>query len=226
MYMETIILSLGGSIICPDKPDYFFLKDFKNFVISGLDRYRFIIVCGGGKTNSYYNEAAARVSNIKKEDLDWIGIMATRLNAELVRSIFGELAYEKVIHGPEKEIKTDRKIILASGWKPGRSTDYVAVLLAKQLKVKVVVNMTNISYIYTKDPKKHPDAEKLFEVSWKDYRKIVGNRWSPRMNSPFDPVASREAQKMKLEVAVLNGTDLKNVEAYLSGNLFKGTIIK
>lgn len=223
--MKTVILSVGGSIIAPDKPDYYFLREFKNFILKYLDNCRFVIVCGGGKTNSYYNEAAQRVSNIKKEDLDWIGIMATRLNAELVRSIFGELAHDKVVLDPGKKIRTKKKIIIAAGWKPGCSTDYDAVLLAKQFESKEILNLTNISYVYDKDPKKYPDAKKAYNISWKDYRKIIGNKWTPRMNSPFDPVASREAEKMKLRVAVLKGTDLKNVERYLTGQAFEGSII-
>jgi len=224
--METLILSLGGSIIAPDKPDYFFLREFKNFVINKLDKYRFVIVCGGGKTNSYYNAAANRISNIKKDDLDWLGIMATRLNGELLRIIFGELAYEKVVYDPNKKIKTNKKIIIAAGFKPGCSTDYDAVLLGKQFDAKKIINLTNTSYVYDKDPKKHKDAKKLFNLTWKEFRKIVGNKWSPRLNSPFDPVASKEAQKNKMTVAILKGTDLKNFDDYLNIKTFKGTIVE
>lgn len=223
--METLVLSVGGSIIAPDKPDYFFLKEFKNFIIKNLDKYKFVIISGGGKTNFYYNEAAKRVSKISEVDLDWLGIIATKLNAELLRVIFGELAYEKVIYNPEEKISTNKKIIIASGWKPGRSTDYVAVYLAKKLNAKKIFNLTNIEYVYDKDPKTSKDAKKLFEISWKDYRKIVGNKWSPRLNSPFDPVASKEAQKNNMVVVVLKGTNLKNIQNYLDNKNFKGTII-
>ncbi len=223
--METLVLSVGGSIIAPNKPDYFFLKEFKNFVIKNLDKYRFIIVTGGGKTNSYYNEAAKRVSKVSDEDLDWLGITATRLNAELLRVIFGNLAYKKVIHDPSKKISTKKKIIIASGWKPGRSTDFVAVYLGKKLGAEKILNLTNIEYVYDKDPKNNKDAQKIFKSTWKKYRKIVGNKWSPRMNSPFDPVASKEAQKNKMTVVILKGTDIKNIQKYLEQRNFKGTII-
>lgn len=224
--METVILSLGGSIIAPDKPDYFFLKEFKNFILGHLSSHRFIIVCGGGKTNSYYNEAATRVSNVEKDDLDWIGIMATRLNAELMRSIFGKLAHKHVIYNPGKKIATKKRIIIAAGYKPGCSTDFDAVLLANQSGSKEIINMTNISYIYDKDPKKFQDAKKLYKVTWKEYRKIIGSKWTPRMNSPFDPIASKEAQKSGLKVIVLKGNDLKNVDRYLGGQGFEGSIIE
>jgi len=223
--MKTLVLSLGGSIIAPDKPDYFFLREFKNFIIRNLDIYKFIIVCGGGKTNSYYNQAAKRISNTKQEDLDWLGIMATRLNAELVRIIFGELAYEKVIHDPNEKINTDKNIIIVAGWKPGCSTDYDAVLLGQQYEAKEIINLTNTEYVYDKDPRKYKDAIKLFNVSWQEYRKIIGNKWTPRLNTPFDPIASKEAQKNKLKVVILKGTDLVNLENYLQNKDFYGTII-
>ncbi len=224
--METLILSVGGSIIVPDKPDYFFLNEFKNFVIKHLNKYRFIIMCGGGRINTYYNTAAKRISKISNDDLDWLGIMASRLNAELMRTIFGDLAYNKVIYNPTKKINTKKKVIIGAGYKPGWSTDYDAVLIAKQLKVKKILNLTNIAHVYDKNPSKYKDAKKLFHVNWKEYRKIVGKKWMPRLNSPFDPIASKEAQKLKLKVIILKGTDLKNVENYILGKDFDGTIIK
>ena len=223
--METITFSLGGSILIPDKPDYFFLKEFKNFVINNLENYRFIIVCGGGKTNSYYNEAAKRVSNISSDNLDWIGIMASRLNAEYVRSVFGDLAYDKVITDPTKKINTKKKVIVGAGWTPGRSSDYVAVLLAQKYDSTSVINLTKLSHVYDKDPEKYSDAKKIFKIGWTEYLKIVGTKWSPRLNSPFDPVASKLAKQNKMAVAILKGTDLKNVQKKLDKKNFLGTII-
>ena len=159
------------------------------------------------------------------ESLDWIGIMATRLNGELVRAIFGELACENVVYNPKEKIKTDKKIIVAAGYKPGWSTDYDSVLLAKQFRAAEIINMTNIDYVYDKDPGKNKDAKKLLDISWREYRRIAGSKWSPRLNLPFDPIASREAQKKKLKAVILNGKDLQNLDNYLLGKDFKGTII-
>jgi uridylate kinase len=30
------------------------------------------------------------------------------------------------------------------------------------------------------------------KISWKDFRKMVGDEWVPRMNTPFDPVAAKK----------------------------------
>ena len=102
MENKTIVISLGGSIIVPERIDVPFLKKFKQ-IIMGLQADRFVIICGGGKIARDYQEAAKATAVIRTEDLDWIGIAATRLNAELVRSSFGDEAHEKVIHDPDEK---------------------------------------------------------------------------------------------------------------------------
>ena len=225
--MKTVILSLGGSIIVPDEVDYFFLKDFKSFVINYIKKdYRFIIFCGGGQTNRKYNRAARRVSYVKDKDLDWIGIMSSRLNAELIRVIFGDLAYKKVLYNPNKKVTTKKQVIVAHGLKPEYSKDYYSVHIKKKMNIKEILNLTNISYVYDKDPSENPDAKKIKEISWKDYRKLIDKDWSPRLSTPFDPIASKEAQQQKNKVVILKGTDLKNLEKYFEDREFEGTVIQ
>ena len=89
---------------------------------------------------------------------------------------------------------------MASGWKPGRSTDFDAVLLAKGCGAKTVVNLSNIDYVYDRDPRVNPGAKKFEKINWNDFRKIVGSKWSPGANVPFDPLAAKEAQKLGLSV--------------------------
>ncbi len=224
--MKPVVLSIGGSIIVPDDVDYFFLKELKNFVLEHVGKgYRFVLMCGGGRTNSRYNLAAQRVSDVAKDDLDWIGIMATRLNAELVRAVFGNLAHSKVLTNPNTKIRTKKPVIVAAGWKPGWSTDFDAVLMGKQIGVKDIINLTNIDYVFDKDPRDHKDARPVLDMTWKEYRRLVGDKWTPRLSSPFDPIASKEAQAARMKVAIMNGKDLENLRKYLQGKSFKGTLI-
>ncbi|MBW3000182.1 UMP kinase [Candidatus Woesearchaeota archaeon] len=224
--MQTIVISLGGSIIVPEKIDTGFLKKFKKLILKHSKKRKIVIVCGGGKTSRKYGNAAMKISKPKDYDLDLIGIRATKLNAELVRVMFGNHAHKEVIENPTKKIKTKKNIIMASGWIPGFSSDTDAVLLAKNLKAKKLINLSNISYAYTKDPKKYKDAKKIKQISWKDFQKIVGTKWKANTSSPFDPEASKKARQLKLTVIVAKGTDLKNLDNILSGKEFKGTIIK
>ena len=223
---KTIIMSLGGSVIVPDKMDIKFLKNFKNLIEKYVKKnFKFVIYCGGGKTARNYQKSASQIINLDNKKLDWIGIHATVLNAQFIRSIFQNSAEEKIVIDPTKKIKFNKNILIAAGWKPGWSTDYDAVLLAKNLKVKTVINMSNINYVYDKDPKKNKKAKKIKNISWKNYRKIAGNKWKAGLNKPFDPIAAKEADNLGLNVFII-GKNLKNFENLLNNKKFIGTIIE
>jgi len=224
MKKEVIILSLGGSVVVPDDIDTNFLKNFKKLIIKNLKRYKFIIITGGGKTCRKYQKAANSVTKLKIEDLDWLGIHVTWLNADLVRTIFKDVAYKCFIIDPTKKVKFD-KVLIAGGWKPGWSTDYDAVLLAKIYRTKTIINMTNINYLHNKNPKKYKNTKIIKKTDWKGFRKIVGNKWVPGLNAPFDPIAAKLAQKLKLKL-VLIGNNLKNFDNFLKRKKFKGSIVK
>jgi len=224
---KTIIMSLGGSLIVPNQIDTEWIKEFKNLIENLIKKgYKFVIITGGGKTARNYQESAKSLTKLTSDDLDWLGIHATRINAHLIRTIFRENSHPKIIKNPNEEIDFKENILVASGFKPGNSTDYVAVLIAKNLGAKKLINLSNIDYIYNKDPNKFQDAEKIKEISWKDFRKIVGDKWDPGLNSPFDPVASKKAQEQELEVAIINGKKLREIENYLEEKEFIGSVIK
>src|SRR3989344_2986200 len=174
---KTVVMSLGGSVIVPDKIDVNFLRDFKKIIEKYVGKgYKFAIYCGGGKLAREYQKAASEASKFENEDLDWIGIHATIMNAEFVKALFGNDAENEIVRNPTKKIKFDKKIIIAAGWKPGWSTDYDAVLLAKNLGSDIVINMSNVDFLYDKDPKKYKDAKKIEKISWREYRKISGDK--------------------------------------------------
>jgi uridylate kinase len=185
---------------------------------------RFVVICGGGSVCRRYQEAARRIGVDSENDLDWIGIRATRLNAELVKAAFGHEAHERVIHDPDEKTDTEKRIIIGAGFEPGSSTDLRAVQLAARMDAAEVVNMSNIDHVYTADPKKDPDAEKIKAMTWPQFRKLVGEDWDPGMNLPFDPVASREAEARRLRVMII-GNDLENLRRVLAGEAFEGTTI-
>lgn len=210
-----------------------FLKSFREFIVKEISNgKRFILIVGGGKTTRMYNKCAAQIVPVSNEDLDWIGIHATRLNAHLLRTVFAREAYPVVIdHDPslqETAVLRRKKanLLLASGWKPGWSTDYVAVRLAQKFQAKTMLDVGDVPFVYDKDPKKHQDAKPIHEISWAEYRKLIPAEWSPGMATPLDPIASRLAQKTKLVVKMFKGTDLGNFKNAVAGKEFEGTIIK
>ncbi|MFH1632083.1 MAG: UMP kinase [bacterium] len=229
-YKKPIIMSIGGSLIVPNGgPDATYLRSLKKMIDGQLKRgRRFVIVTGGGKTARHYVQAASDVINkIDPEDLDWLGIHATRLNGHLMRTIFRKVAHPVMIKDPTRTpTRFKEQILVAAGWKPGWSTDYVACRIAKRLGSETILNVSNIDYVYDRDPREHKDAKPVEEMSWVDFRKIVGNEWSPVKSAPFDPVASRFCHKYKMRVAIVNGEDMTNVGRLVDGSKFKGTILQ
>ena len=223
---ERIIVSVGGSLIVPDAIDVDFLIRFKTLLLEKVQRgYSFTIIAGGGKTARRYQDAATKVTKLSRQDLDWIGIHSTRLNAQLLRNIFAGYAHPQIIKNPTIDIDADEPVIIAAGWQPGCSTDYVATLIAKNLGARRLVNLSNIDYVYSADPKKYPDAKKIEKADWKKFRTLIPKEWDPGLSSPFDPVAAQEAEALGLEVAIINGSKLEEFSNYLEGKPFKGTII-
>lgn len=222
-----IIISLGGSIIVPDDVDVVFLKKFRDLIHTYIKKgFRFVIIAGGGKTARRYMNAADKLKSLNSEDLDWLGIHATRLNGQLIRTIFRDEAHPILIKDPRREIPGDKPVIVAAGWKPGWSTDYVATRIAKNIGATKLINLSNIDFAYDKDPKKHKDAKPIKESSWKEFRKVLPEKWDPGLSAPFDPIAAKESEKIGLEVAIINGQKLKEVQKYLDNAPFRGTIIK
>lgn len=228
MYSKNspIIISLGGSLIVPGDIDSQFLKKF-NKLIRGLvgEGRRFVIITGGGRTARNYQEAAKAIVALHNDDVDWLGIHATRINAHLIRTIFHDLAYPVIVKHPNEKINWQGSILVAAGWKPGFSTDYDAVLIAKKVGAKTIINLSNISHVYSGDPKKDKDAVPFDNISWEAYRKIIPTEWLPGLSCPFDPIASKLAEKSKLEVLITNGGDLANIKKALLGLKFNGTTI-
>jgi len=226
--MVTVI-SLGGSIVAPDGVDVDFLKNFIDlihFFIKSNPERRFIFVVGGGGPARHYQSACRKINaNIKDEEADWIGIMATRLNAQLIKAAMGDFCNQDVVTNPMEVSPLTGRVMVASGWKPGFSTDYDAVLLAERFKADAVINLSNIEKVYTADPKTDPNARPIEKITWADFRSIVGDDWIPGKNVPFDPVASRHAEKIGLKVICASGKNLENLKKILCGEDFTGTVI-
>lgn len=226
MENDYIIISLGGSLIVPEEVDGAFLKDFKTLIEEYVSKgKKFGIITGGGKTCRKYNDAANMVREMSHEELDWLGIYATRFNAELLRILFGDLAEDKVVIDPNMWKGGDKSIAIGAGWKPGTSSDIDAVLMAKAVGTKVVINLSNIDYAYDSDPRTNPEAKPIKSITWGEYRKLIPTEWTPGLSSPFDPTASREAQDLKLKVVIMNGKNLDNLRAFIDGKDFVGTLI-
>lgn len=231
----TTVLSLGGSIVAPEGPDAAFVSAFaalaREHLAADPERRLILVVGGGGPARLWqkaYREATASQAaavQAASDAQDWIGVMATRLNAQLVKAVLGELCPQEVVIDPSAISIFRGRVLVAAGWKPGFSTDYDAVLLAERFGAGRLLNLSNIAKVYTADPRVDPNAKPIDRVGWAEFRGLVGDEWVPGKNVPFDPIASRHAEEIKLEVICAAGRDLPNLRAILEGLEFVGTVI-
>ncbi len=222
------ILALGGSIICPKKIDVEFLRSFYNLIVERIKQGdRFVIITGGGDVARHYQQAATLINGVSDTEKDWIGIRATHLNGELLRAVFNEFAHPEVLDERGKVSNFNSySLVVGSGWKPGWSTDYVATQTAIDLDIDNILILSKQDYVYDRDPDKCKSAKPLEEIDWEEYRDIIPEKWTPGLNTPFDPVASRLADNENKKVVIADGTNLQNLKSIFKGESFEGTTIK
>ena len=226
---KITVLDLGGSIVAPNDVDTNFLTKFvkatKEYLDQDVER-KLIIVIGGGSIARNYQNAVKAMIEVKDNDiLDTIGIKATHLNSCIVKTVYEEYSSDPLVTTLDGQISFNGRVLVAGGWKPGFSTDTVATYLAKMFSSKLILNLSNISKVYTADPKLDPNAKPLDAISWAEYTKMVGTEWIPGKNTPFDPIASAIAQEENMSVICADGRDIENTMAILNGSEYFGTLI-
>jgi len=223
-----VVISLGGSIIVPNEIDFQFIKEFKLFIEDRVkEGMKFLIICGGGATGKRYIDAANKIVEVSKEDLDWLGIHTTRLNAHLLRTVFKQIAYPVIITHHNEKFEVDEPVVVAGGSKPGWSTDYVSASLAVENGLTDIINLSNIDCVFNKDPNlvDGQDAVPLENITWSELQKMVGDTWTPNLSAPFDPIATKLSLENNLKLIITNGKNIKNLEKMFSGQDFIGTLV-
>ncbi|MBU4069393.1 MAG: UMP kinase [Nanoarchaeota archaeon] len=227
MQKKVIVISLGGSLIVPDKIDIKFLKEFKKIIQKNTKKYKFIIICGGGSVARKYIYGLRNL-NINEKLQSFAGISATRMNARFMNYIF-DINPEKGI--PHK-LKTLKKYIRkqdivfcgALEYKPHQTSDSTAADIAQKFKSDFI-NLTNIAGLYDKNPLKHKNAKFIQEISWKEFDKMANKtKFKPGQHFVLDQTASKIILQNKIKTYIL-GKNLKNLDNLLNNKKFKGTSI-
>jgi len=216
---DTYVLSLGGSILSPTIVDTDFVKKFREFILAHDSN--FVIITGGGSVAREYQNALREVGVTDHTAQDWVGIMATRLNAVYLANVLNA----ELIPDFNPELVQSGKLVVGAGYEPGHSSDMDAVLVAEKIGAKAVVNLSNIKQVYTSDPRMNPDAKPIKNITWDNFLELLPTEWKPGLSSPFDPIAARKAKDMGIDVAIINGKDIDSLSNYLDGKEFIGTLI-
>ena len=211
---ETIVISVGGSLVVPNDINLQFLAKLKRFIEEEIQNGKqFVIVVGGGSTARKYQNAVRKLSNAKIADVDRIGITAIKLNVHMMKLIFNDVASVVVNPGVEN-------------WEPGRSSDFGTVKIAQKYAAKKMVNLSNVDYVY--DVQKTDETGRITtitDITWNDFIEMLPKEWVPGANVPFDPRASELAREIDLEVASINGQIIDELKNYVDGKEFRGTRI-
>jgi uridylate kinase len=206
--IKKIVISLGGSVINPNRFRLRFLEKLALLSAEYALNAQLYFICGGG-----YRARRHMRSEKTTEGKDIAGILGTWENAEDVRKVFDIVlpTYPYILKAPKK-VPTRYKAVIAGGWKPGFSTDAVAVEFARLVGAKAVLNVSNIDYLYSKDPKLK-GAKPLGKVTWDHFFRIIGTKRVPGGNYPFDPVAAKKAAELGLAVIIINGNKFWRIKS-------------
>lgn len=226
--MDTVVLSLGGSILVREEDNSRYIQELAEMLVDLSKSVRLFVVTGGGRIARYYIREG-RALGASESFLDEMGIEVTRLNARLLIAALGEHAN----HIAPKDYKDavlaakHNRIVVMGGVSPGITTDAVSSLLAERVRANRLVNATSVDGVYTADPAKEPSAERIAQLSHAELLGLVGID-SPKAgpNLVFDAAGASALARAKIPLMVVDGRDLKNLRLAIEGKAFDGTTVR
>ena len=221
---KTIVISLGGSVILSKDLDHDFFKGLKIFIDELIKSYKVYLIIGGGTTARTYIKLG-RKQKFSEENLDWIGINSTRLNAMFL-SILLTNEIKQIPETIDQALRIIDPLVIMGGTTPGHSTDYVGAELAAAKNAMVFIIATNVDGVYDKDPNKHKDARFLKEISIDSLLAQHGNSWdSAGKNTVIDGPALQKIKDHQIPTMVVNGQKIKEMKNIINKTSFHGTKI-
>ncbi|MHA1993507.1 MAG: UMP kinase [Candidatus Hodarchaeales archaeon] len=221
----VITFSLGGSIINPGQIDVKFLEGFSKIIHQLIPKFKFMIVCGGGKVAREYIHALPH--GLTEGERDYMGIAATWLNAELLSFYF------KGFCGPilPKTVEDLRQQLqhfdvgLSGGFLPAVKTDEDAAIVADLFGSPILINVTNVDGIYDKDPRENSDAKKYEKLTYKEFYEVISPlSIGAGSNAPFTLIAAKICERSNMRI-IICPKDLNKIRQAIEG-VNVGTVIQ
>ena len=210
----------------PDEIDVLYLNSFKKVIEKHKNKYKFVIVCGGGSVARKYIDAL-RAEGKSEYLQSMAGIAITRVNSRFMTYFFGKDS-EGIPHDMKQVAslleKNDVVFCGALRYAPKQTSDSTAASLANFLKTDFI-NLTLVSGFYNKNPLEYRNAKFIPFISWKDFLKMINKlKFKPGQHFVLDQHAAKLIMKHKIKTYIL-GKNLKEFDSFLSGRKFKGTVI-
>ena len=227
------VIKFGGSLLFSENSNDVNENKVKELVkvIQSSDKVHGI-VCGGGKIARKYIHAGRNLG-FNEQVLDTLGILVSRVNAQLLICAIGNNAYSNPITNIEeaKYAQSLNKLFVAGGFVPKQSTTTVAMQLCEALKYDLIV-LTDVDGIYDKDPDTHKDAKKFDQISYHELKNLLHSRSGQEQTAGkyqiFDLLSFEILQRSHIRIRFINGSELKNLRLLLSEDFQSskiGTII-
>jgi uridylate kinase len=233
MVNEKHVLKIGGSLLFDNEMNVNTgrIQEFIDFITKNQDRIDCVVVGGGKIARAYINAIKEVNGNQSVQDL--LGIKASRLNALAIASLVGPaVAYQGVPESIETLLRVKSevpdKVVFMGGLEVGQSTTSVACEAAEALEAASLIIGTDVDGIYTKDPNKHEDAEKLDEVTLAEVARILDLGSAENQQAGeyriLDNVSIGIIGRSKFPVRIVKG-DVQSFEAAFTGEAV-GTLVK
>ncbi|MEO9871567.1 UMP kinase [Ekhidna sp.] len=185
MAYKRILLKLSGEALMGDQQHGIdskrltqYAEEIKKIVNEGIE---VAVVIGGG---NIFRGAEAEASGIDRVQGDYMGMLATVINAMALQSMFEKHGmYTRLMAGLKMEqvcepfirrrairhLEKGRVVIFGAGiGNPYFTTDSTASLRAIEIEADVVLKGTRVDGVYTSDPEKNPDAERYSKISFQE----------------------------------------------------------
>jgi len=224
MIKEKVVVSIGGSVLVPGEEDHVYIQELAMMLKEILPQVDVSVVCGGGKIARYYTENGKRLGGTDYQ-LDLLGIAVTRINASLLALAMNDQKNIPTTIDEAGRMVRSGSILVMGGTEPGHTTDAVAMMLAREIGARRVVNATSVDAVYSDDPRRNPDAKRLSRITIDDLKELVYDEHGAGKSSVFDPLGVRIASEDKIDITIVDGRDLSDLRNAILGNQIKGTFI-
>jgi len=185
------------------------------------------VIVGGGSPAREFIQLAKSVGLTEPEQ-DEAAISVSRIFAQLLSMRLGGLDWKRVPTSiaEAKGILRERGIVVMGGLRPGMTTDTVAALIASETNADLIVKATDQDGVYTKDPRRYPDAEKLDHLNFDELDLLLEKgEHEVGIHQIVDPEAVRILKEKHIKTVIVNGFKPENLTAAIRGEKV-GTSIK
>ena len=153
-------------------------KEIKQALSTGVE---IGVVCGGG---NFWRGASASARGMDRPTADYVGMLATVMNALALQSALEEEGVQCVVQSAiemrnvaepfirrkaNRHLSEGSVVIFAAGTgSPFFSTDTTSALRASEMDADAVMKATMVDGVYDSDPKKNPDAVRFETVTFQE----------------------------------------------------------